>query len=134
MRMSGESSGGSAGEVGETAAADVVRFEAVDHGDGATVLHVAGEVDTLTAPLLTEQLEQRLSSGSLLVLDLSAVTFLGSAGLAALVAAKDQAQQQGRGLRLVCGSRIVTRALEATGLLSLFDVAGGVPEALRPTG
>ena len=48
-----------------------------------------------------------------------------------LVAAKDGADARGHILRLVCGSRIVTRALEATGLLGLFDVADGVPEALR---
>jgi anti-sigma B factor antagonist len=34
-------------------------------------------------------------------------------------------------MRLVLGSRIVTRALEATGLLELFDVADGVPQALE---
>ena len=63
------------------------------------------------------------------MLDLSDVTFLGSAGLAVLVA-KDGATPAGTSLRLVCGSRIVTRALEATGLLTLFDVADGVPQAL----
>jgi hypothetical protein len=31
----------------------------------------------------------------------------------------------------VCGSRIVTRALQATGLLGLFDTADGVTEALN---
>ena len=66
------------------------------------------------------------------MLDLSDVTFLGSAGLAVLVAAKDAADARGHTLRLVCGSRIVTRALEATGLLTLFDVADGVPQALGP--
>jgi len=65
------------------------------------------------------------------VLDLTEVTFLGSAGLAVLGAAKDQVERNGKTLKLVCGSRIVTRALEATGLLSLFEVADGVPEALR---
>lgn len=131
MRMNGET-GGPADEVGEPST-EVIRFDAVEHGDGAVVLHVSGEVDTLTAPMLSERIADTLPSANLLVLDLSSVTFLGSAGLAALVAAKDDAQQQGRRLTLVCGSRIVTRALEATGLLGLFDTADGVPEALRPT-
>jgi anti-sigma B factor antagonist len=129
--MSGESFGSGADEAGEPAAD--VGFDVVQHGD-AIVIHVSGEIDTLTAPMLTEQLSRRLPTAPLLVLDLSAVTFLGSAGLAALVAAKDDAQQQAHTLRLVCGSRIVTRALEATGLLGLFEVAEGVPEALRPAG
>ncbi|GAA4558023.1 STAS domain-containing protein [Pseudonocardia xishanensis] len=111
---------------------DVVRFETA--GDGTSlVAHVRGEIDTLTAPLLRTELDSRIPEAPLVVLDLSGVTFLGSAGLAVLVAAKDQVERAGHTLRLVCGSRIVTRALEATGLLGLFDVADGVTEALRPT-
>ena len=110
--------------------ADVVRFGT--EGDGsALVAHVRGEIDTLTAPLLRTELDARLPEASLVVLDLTEVTFLGSAGLAVLVAAKDQVERNGKTLKLVCGSRIVTRALAATGLLSLFEVADGVPEALR---
>lgn len=115
------------GDVGE-----VVRFDVVPYGDGALVVHVVGEIDTLTAPALRAQLDEHLPAVKLLVLDLSQVTFLGSAGLAVLVAAKDDADRRGNTLRLVPGSRIVSRALEATGLLTLFEVADGVPEALRP--
>jgi anti-sigma B factor antagonist len=114
-----------AGDVGE-----VVRFDVVTHGTDATVVHVVGEIDTLTAPVLRAQLDEHIPTVPLLVLDLSDVTFLGSAGLAVLVAAKDAADARDHTLRLVCGSRIVIRALEATGLLTLFDVADGVPEAL----
>lgn len=112
-------------EVGE-----VIRFDVVEHGTAARVVHVVGEVDTLTAPLLRAQLDEQIAAAPLIVLDLSSVTFLGSAGLAVLVAAKDDAERREHRLRLVCGSRIVTRALQATGLLGLFDTADGVPEAL----
>ncbi|BBG00252.1 MULTISPECIES: STAS domain-containing protein [Pseudonocardia] len=110
---------------------EVVRFEVVEHTGGAVVVHVHGEIDTMTAPVLTERLADQIPSASLLVVDLSRVTFLGSAGLAALVEAKEKTAGADRRLRLVCGSHAVTRALEATSLLSLFDVADGVPEALR---
>ncbi len=109
---------------------EVIRFDVVDHGDDARVVHVVGEVDTLTAPVLRAQLDEQIAAVRLLVLDLTDVTFLGSAGLAVLVAAKDDADRREHRLRLVCGSRIVTRALQATGLLTLFDTADGVPEAL----
>ncbi len=109
---------------------EVIRFDVVDHGDGARVVHVVGEIDTLTAPVLRAQLDEQIAAVRLLVLDLTDVTFLGSAGLAVLVAAKDDADRREHRLRLVCGSRIVTRALQATGLLTLFDTADGVPEAL----
>jgi anti-sigma B factor antagonist len=116
---------GDPGDVGE-----VIRFDVVAHGDGARVVHVVGEIDTLTAPLLRDQLAEQIAGSPLLVLDLSDVTFLGSAGLAVLVAGKDDADRRGHRLRLVCGSRIVTRALQATGLLGLFDTADDVPQAL----
>lgn len=117
-------SGGS-GDVGE-----VIRFDLLEHGGGARVLHVVGEIDTLTAPLLRDQLVAQVAVAPLLVLDLSDVAFLGSAGLAVLVAAKEDADGRGHALRLVCGSRIVTRALQATGLLGLFDTAEDVGGAL----
>lgn len=116
---------GDPGDIGE-----VIRFDVVGHGEDARVVHVVGEIDTLTAPLLRDQLAEHIAAAPLLVLDLSDVTFLGSAGLAVLVAGKDDADRRGQRLRLVCGSRIVTRALQATGLLTLFDTADDVPEAL----
>ncbi|HXV92519.1 MAG TPA: STAS domain-containing protein [Pseudonocardia sp.] len=110
---------------------EIIRFDVVAHGPDAVVVHAVGEIDTLTAPVLQARLAEHLDATALVVLDMSEVTFLGSAGLAVLVAEKDRAESLGRRLRLVCGSRIVTRALEATGLLGLFDIADGVPEALR---
>ena len=65
------------------------------------------------------------------VLDLSGVSFLGSSGLAVLVEARDQAQRSSGELRLVCSSRIVLRALEATGLRELFDISPDLATALR---
>ena len=108
---------------------EVVRFVVVDHG-AARVINVVGEVDTLTAPVLRSRLDEHVGEVELLVLDLSEVTFLGSAGLAVLVAAKDEADRYNHRLRLVPGSRIVVRALEATGLLTLFDIADSTTAAL----
>lgn len=123
-----EAGSGDPEELGE-----VIRFDVVEHGGGARVMHVVGEIDTLTAPFLRTRIDEQLETAELLVLNLTDVTFLGSAGLAVLVAAKDQAERCQHVFRLVPGSRIVARALEATGLLALFDIADGVPEALAAT-
>ena len=109
---------------------EIIRFDVVDHGPDVRVVHVVGELDTLTSPLLAARLAEQQAQVAHLVLDLSDVTFLGSAGLAVLVGAKDEADSRGRQLLVVPGSRIVRRALEATGLLQLFAVADDVPEAL----
>ena len=109
---------------------EIIRFDVVDHGPDVRVLHVVGELDTLTAPLLQVRLAEQLAQVRIVVLDLSDVTFLGSAGLAVLVGAKDDADSRDCRLLVVPGSRIVKRALEATGLLALFATADDVPGAL----
>ena len=113
------------GDIGE-----IIRFDVVDHGNGLRVLHAVGELDTLTSPLLQARVAEQLAEARSLVIDLSEITFLGSAGLAVLVGAKDDADARSVRLWLVPGSRIAKRALEATGLLTLFQVADDVTEAL----
>lgn len=125
--------GASTGSFDGSDVGEIIRFDVVDHGPGVRVLHVVGELDTLTAPLLQAQLGEQLAEVDRLVLDLTDVTFLGSAGLAVLVGAKDDADGRGARLLLVPGSRIVRRALEATGLMQLFTVADDVPDALAAT-
>lgn len=109
---------------------EIIRFDVVDHGADVRVLHVVGELDTLTAPLLQARLQEQQAAARAVVLDLTDVTFLGSAGLAVLVGAKDDAAARDNRLLVVPGSRIVRRAMEATGLYPLFTIAEDVPEAL----
>jgi anti-anti-sigma factor len=65
-----------------------------------------------------------------LVIDLAAVHFFKSAGLAELVQAHSRAAQQGAEVVLVCPGRFV-RVLQITGLLELFTVVTSAEEALR---
>ena len=88
-----------------------------------TVLTVRGEIDTLTAPAFTAATEELLTtSGEILVIDLTAVRFLASSGLAALITAAHRAEDRGIRLRLVIASRAVRRPIEITGTATLFDV------------
>lgn len=119
-----------AGDGGGNDVGEIIRFDVVDHGPDTRVLHVVGELDTMTSPLLQTRLFEQVVQVGHVVLDLTDVTFLGSAGLAVLVGAKEEAESRGCRLWIVPGSRIVKRALEATGLLGLFAIADGVPEAL----
>src|ERR1700761_8880197 len=74
------------------AAADGVAIAVESVGERWLVLHVSGEVDMLTAPVLAEQIEYQVGAdgvagGRALVFDLTGVGFLGSAGLAVLAEA-----------------------------------------------
>ena len=92
---------------------------------------VTGEVDMMTTPHLRSYLQQQVErAGSLLVLDLRGVAFLGSSGLAVLVETLDWARDRDITLRLVCTSREVVRPLEATGLTDLFEIHSDPEDAL----
>jgi len=83
-------------------------------------LTVAGEIDSSSAPLLREQIDT-LFEGPLqaLCIDLSAVTFLDSAGLCVLAAAHRRAGSE-VSLRVLASSRAVIRPLQITGLWQLL--------------
>ncbi|TKJ32628.1 STAS domain-containing protein [Blastococcus sp. CCUG 61487] len=92
--------------------------------DGVVTVTVVGEVDTFTAPVLRSTLDTQLEqSPQELVIDLSGVQFLGSAGLAVLVETQKSARAREVGLRLIATTRAVTRPLEVTGLIDLFTIA-----------
>ena len=100
--------------------------------DDVVVLHVAGEIDLLTANLLGERVREQLVAGNrVLVLDLTEVSFLGSSGLAEIVSAS---QAEGAKLVLVATNRAVLRPLEATGLLPMLTIYETVDEAVTNVG
>ena len=101
--------------------------------DGAVVLAVAGEIDLHTAPRLLAAVDTGFDQASdgPLVIDLTDVSFLGSAGLAALVSARRQAQRRREPLRIVVDhNRPVIRPLEITGLDEVLALYHTVDEAL----
>jgi anti-sigma B factor antagonist len=120
------------------APADEVIALSVETGEDRSlaVVHVTGEVDMLTTPLLRSTLIQQLDNGvRQLVVDLREVTFLGSSGLGVLVEALKAARRHDATLQLVCTSRAVTRPLAVTGLSQVFDIRDDVPDSagLSPT-
>ncbi len=93
------------------------------------VLSVDGEVDLVTAPTLETAITEHLAAAPCLVIDLSAVTFFGSLGLATLISGMNQADDRGTRLLLVAGPR-VRRTMELTKTAELFTVYDSVDDAL----
>jgi anti-sigma B factor antagonist len=89
------------------------------------VVHLAGELDIATVPLVADYLRrQTVARPTELLLDLTGVTLLAAAGLALIVTAmRNEGGIHGR-LHLVgvTGNRAVERALQVTGLLTILDV------------
>ena len=69
--------------------------------DGVQVLHVAGELDVLTAPPLSSDLSSLVGGATSIVLDLTAVSFLDSTGVRFVDEAAREAARRGAGFRVV---------------------------------
>lgn len=104
---------------------------ALEDRDGTVVLRVDGALDLALAPKF-RQLAERAARRrpSMVVIDLTGVTFLASAGMAELVRAH-------RGpasvpLRVVAAGRITLRPLELTRLTDELAIYPSLSEALAP--
>lgn len=98
--------------------------------EGCLVLHSGGEIDVVTAPRLQDELEQLIARhpGSVLIVDLTRVSFLASAGLAVLTRSADLGAQT-RLLVVACGPATL-RPLELTGLTEVIEVYESVEAAM----
>jgi anti-sigma B factor antagonist len=89
--------------------------------DGLCVA-VTGEVDAYTAPEMRAQLLDAMRLNPVVIVDLSAVTFMDSQGLAALLRARQEAESSGGRLRLEGVPSRILRLLQLTRLDSVFTI------------
>lgn len=102
----------------------------VQHRDGVVVLAVEGEIDIATAPVLDAAVADALAEKpAALVIDLSAVTFLASAGLRILVQTTEQLS--GRAcFGVVASGAATTRPIQLMRLDSMFALHETLDAAL----
>ncbi|RMI32408.1 anti-sigma factor antagonist [Nocardia stercoris] len=102
----------------------------VTAGGEATVLTVTGEVDLATAPALETAIDATLADNPAnLIIDLARVTFLASAGMAALVAAYRRAGERTR-IAIVAEGPATSRQLKITNLDQVFELHSSLDAAL----
>lgn len=114
------------------AAADaaVVGLRLEDRGT-ARVLHVRGDIDLVAAPSLAEAFSgAAVDQTMILVVDLTEVTFLGSAGLGVLLKAR---REVGPGQLRIVAARATLRPIDLTGLSRIFTVYRTLDAALADT-
>jgi anti-sigma B factor antagonist len=103
----------------------------------AVVVRLGGELDLAGTHRLAAALEatRDVAPGLPLVLDLSAVSFMDSSGVRALVEAGRLAQETGRRLALLRPSRPVVRVLDLVDLRRVFvEIEDLEPESLARAG
>lgn len=100
---------------------------------GLTICRINGELDAFTAPLVREALADAVDAPSLII-DLSQVRFLDSAGLGVLVGTVRRVRELG-GQAILCeASRAVSRALTTVGMPRIVDIVSSVGDARRLAG
>jgi anti-sigma B factor antagonist len=98
---------------------------------GAAVLVIVGRVTIDDAPVLAERLTLALSQQAhRLVLDLSRVEFMGSAGLGALITATKHARANGGDVVFAAPSAVVQTLLHVSGLLDFVRHANATALAV----
>ncbi len=106
------------------------------HTSGAaTVVALTGKLDTVTAPVFEKQIREVIASGAVrLVLDLSGIEYISSAGLRGLlVMSKLLKEKQGKSC-LVGVKGNVRSVFEMSGFLTFFRAEETVEAAVAAVG
>jgi anti-sigma B factor antagonist len=108
------------------------RFQCrVEQREHAVVVSVSGAVDLATQATFAEAIRDALQrETSSVVIDLAAVTFFASPGLAALVEAQEVAMRTHKDLHVAVGNEVVKRSIELTGLAQILSLVPDVQTAL----
>lgn len=100
----------------------------VDHPDGYTVCRPVGELDAFTVSQFRQALAGLVGKRRL-VIDMSAVPFVDSAGLGALIGGIRRARELGGDVAVCCNRPTLVRLLRTTGFDRIVTVAESVEEA-----
>ncbi|QLL07663.1 STAS domain-containing protein [Mycobacterium vicinigordonae] len=99
--------------------------------DGAVVLAVSGEVDMLSAPQLAEAMRAAMSSKpAALIVDLTKVEFLASAGMSVLVNGQAELEPPTK-LAVVADGPATSRPLKLMGIDSVLPLHRTLDSALN---
>jgi anti-sigma B factor antagonist len=96
-----------------------------------TVVSIAGSLDAMTSPKLTEFLDRQLADGRAnLVADLAALEYTSSAGLRVLLNTTKVARSRGGDMRLAAVQPNVKKVFELSGFTSILKFYVDVSSAI----
>jgi anti-sigma B factor antagonist len=97
-------------------------------GDGFSICRPAGELDAFTVAQFRQILAE-LASAKKLVIDLSGVPFIDSAGLGALIGGIRRTRELGGDVAVACDRPTLVRLLKTTGFDRIVNVTDNVEQA-----
>lgn len=105
----------------------------VTRHDGHAIVSVRGEIDLSTAGQFRAVMDEAMSGGGCVEVDLAATTFMDSSGLAVLVAAHQRLGQAQEALVVRDPSPTIRKMLQISGVGALLDVRPPLDEGPVPT-
>jgi anti-sigma B factor antagonist len=105
----------------------------IDLDAGCTVCRPVGELDAFTVSQFRQTLAELASSARLLI-DLSGVPFVDSAGLGALIGGIRRVRELGGDVAVACPRATLTRLLRTTGFDRIVTVTATPEEAMAALG
>jgi anti-anti-sigma factor len=102
------------------------------HDGDAVVLSAEGIVDMAAAPTLTDQIRAILRQRpAVLVIDLTGVTFLATAGMSVLMEANRKSEQLAISFRVVAQGPVTVKSMQLLGIDDLLAIYPTVSTALH---
>jgi anti-sigma B factor antagonist len=106
----------------------------VKNVNGAAVVALTGDVDLQTSPAVRQKLLESLEQYRRIVVDLSAVNYIDSSGVASLVEAFQVSRKKGSTFALASVSSAAMRVLSLARLDKVFTIHPSVEAALAAQG
>jgi anti-sigma B factor antagonist len=106
----------------------------VKNVNGAAVVALTGDVDLQTSPTVRQKLLESLELHKCIVVDLSAVNYIDSSGVASLVEAFQVSRKKGTTFSLASVSSAAMRVLSLARLDKVFTIHPSVEAALAAQG
>ena len=95
----------------------------IRHDNNITTISVKGSVDALTAAALTQTINGQIDDDHVdLVIDLTALEFMSSAGLRTLLGAVKESRSHGGDLRIVSTNAGIDKVLKMSGFHNIAKV------------
>jgi anti-sigma B factor antagonist len=100
--------------------------------DGVNVVSLAGELGMTASADATAYLTAKIEEGrSNLLIDVSGLTYLSSAGLSAILGAMRDARSAGGDVRLAGAEGDIRRVVDMAGIAQVMKIFGTVDEAIE---
>ncbi|MBH8574403.1 anti-sigma factor antagonist [Nostocaceae cyanobacterium CENA369] len=104
---------------------------AVNELPEVTVVEIAEDIDTNTAPLIQEQILPLAQAGIRMILEMTKVRYMSSAGLRMLLSLYRQISAKGGQIILVGLSEDIRDTMSITGFLDFFKTSDTLEQALE---